>query len=344
MTVPEALARVLAGGDLSEAESAALWDRVLAGEVTPAQLGGLLIALRMKGETTAELAGAVRALRARAVPIPDVPPGTIDTCGTGGDGAGTFNVSTAAALVAAGAGVPVAKHGNRAMSGAVGGADVLEALGVAIELPPPVLAACLRRVGFAFLFAPALHPGLRHAAAARRELGVRTLFNLVAPLANPAGVRRQLVGVADPARIEQLATVLARAGAERAWVVSGENGLDELGLEGESRVAELLDGVVRVHTVRAAEVGLAPAPAAALRVASAAESARRVRSVLEGERGPARDVVCLNAGAALVVAGVVADLAAGVARAAAAIDSGAARAVLERLIAFTAAAEAEAAP
>ncbi len=344
MTVPEALARLLARRDLSEAESAALWDRVLAGEATPAQLGALLVALRMKGETVEELAGAVRALRARAIRVPDVPPGAIDTCGTGGDGAGTFNVSTAAALVVAGAGVPVAKHGNRAMSGAVGGADVLEALGVTIALPPPALAACVRRVGFAFLFAPALHPGLRHAAAVRRELGVRTLFNLVAPLANPAGVRRQLVGVADPARVEQLAAVLARAGAERAWVVSGQDGLDELGLEGESRVAELSDGVVRVRTVRAAEVGLAPAPAAALRAASAAESARRVRAVLEGERGPARDVVCLNAGAALVVAGVAADLAAGVACAAAAIDSGAARAVLERLIAFTAAARAEAAP
>jgi len=338
VTVQEALARVVARADLSEAESAEACERVLAGEVTPAQLGGLLIALRMKGETVAELVGAVRALRARAIPIPDVPPGAVDTCGTGGDGTGTFNVSTAAGLVVAGAGVPVAKHGNRAMSGAVGGADVLEALGVTIDLPPPALSACLRRVGFAFLFAPALQPGLRHASGPRRELGVRTLFNLIAPLANPAGVRRQLVGVAERGRVEQLAAVLARVGAERAWVVSGAGGLDELGLEGESVVAELSGGTVCVRTLRASDLGLAAAPPSALRAASAAESAARVRGVLNGERGPARDVVCLNAGAALVVAGAVADLRAGVARAAAAIDSGRARGVLERLVAFTSAA------
>jgi len=335
VTPRAAIARLLDGHDLTEAETAGCVEHILRAEAGPAEIAGFLVALRMRGETVDELRGAVRALRAHMVPLAGAPAGAIDTCGTGGDGAATFNVSTAAGLVAAGAGVPVTKHGNRAVSGTVGGADVLEALGVRLELPPATLARCLAEVGFVFLFAPAFHPALRHAAAARRELGVRTIFNLVGPLVNPAGVRRQVAGVFDRRWVEPMARVLLTLGAERAWVVHGAGGLDELSLEGESVVAEVVDGGVRTHAVRAADLGLAPAPPSALRVGSVAEAATRVREVLGGTPGPARDIVCLNAGAALVVGGVVSDLRAGLARAAASIDSGAAAAVLARLVAFT---------
>jgi anthranilate phosphoribosyltransferase len=274
-------------------------------------------------------------MRAHAVVIPDVPADAIDTCGTGGDGAGTLNVSTAAALVAAAAGVPVAKHGNRAVSGIAGGADVLEALGVTLELPPPALGACLRTVGFAFLFAPALQPAMRHAAGPRRALGVRTVFNLLGPLTNPARVRRQVIGVFDARWLEPVAEVCLRLGAERAWVVHGAGGLDEIALEGETAVVEVTDGTLRRQVVRAADAGLRPAPVDALRGASTADAASRLRAVLAGERGPARDVVCLNAAAALVVAGRAPDLRAGAAEAAAAIDGGAAAALVDRLVAFT---------
>jgi anthranilate phosphoribosyltransferase len=254
-------------------------------------------------------------------------------------------VSTAAGLVAAAAGVPVAKHGNRAVSGTVGGADVLEALGVTLALPPAALGECLRTVGFAFLFAPALQPALRHAAAARRELGVRTMFNLLGPLTNPAGVRRQVIGVFARRWVEPVAEVLLRLGAERAWVVHGAGGLDELALEGESAVAEVQGGRIVARTVTARDAGLAAAPAAALRTGSVAEAAERLRALLGGARGPDRDVVCLNAAAALVVADAAADLREGTARAAAAIDEGRASALLARLAAFTAShAERSAAP
>jgi anthranilate phosphoribosyltransferase len=337
VTVPirKALARVVEGHDLSEVEMAAAVEAILAGTASAAQIGGLLVALRMKGETVDELTGAARVLRAHAVPIPGVPDGAVDTCGTGGDGAATLNVSTAAGLVAAAAGVPVAKHGNRAVSGTVGGADVLEALGVALVLPPVALGACLRTVGFAFLFAPALQPALRHAAGARRELGLRTLFNLLGPLTNPARVRRQVIGVFDRRWLEPMAAVLVRLGAERAWVVHGAGGLDEIALEGETALAEVRDGTVHVRTMTAGEAGLGPASSAALRVGSVAEAAARLRAILAGEAGPGRDIVCLNAGAALVVADAARDLREGTVQAAAAIDSGAAAQLLERLVAFT---------
>jgi anthranilate phosphoribosyltransferase len=335
VTPREAIGRVAAGRDLSEDESASAIEAILGGAATAAQIAALLVALRMKGETVAELTGAVRAMRAHVVPVPDVPPGTVDTCGTGGDGASTLNVSTAAGLVAAAAGVPVAKHGNRAVSGAVGGADVLEALGVRLALPPAALGACLARVGFAFLFAPVLHPALAHAAVPRREIGIRTLFNLAAPLANPARVRRQVVGVFDRRWLRPVAEVLLRLDAEHAWVVHGAGGLDEIALAGETEVAEVTAGGITSRTVTAAGVGLAPAPIDALRVGSAAEAAERLGAILAGVRGPGRDIVCLNAGAALVVGGVAADLAAGVERAATAIDTGAAARVLESLVAFT---------
>ena len=335
MTPEAALARVVGGAPLAEDEMAALVGALLDGRMTPAQIGGLAIALRMKGETVDELAGAARAMRAHMTRLPDVPPDAIDTCGTGGDGAGTFNVSTAAALVVAAAGVPVAKHGNRAASGIVGGADVLEALGVRLELDPGRAAACLRTTGFVFLYAPAFHPALRHAAGPRRELGVRTFFNLLGPLANPAGVRRQMLGVAERRWVAPLAAVLGRLRVERAWVVHGASGVDELALDGPSLVADVDAAGVRTFEVSPADAGLAASSHAALRVGSIAEAAERLRAVLAGAPGAARDVVCLNAGAALVVAGAARDLRHGAARAAATIDAGDARALLERVVAFT---------
>ena len=337
MTPERAIARLVGGGSLAEDEMAAVMTSLFEGRVTAAQLGGLAIALRMKGESVDELTGAAKMLRAHMTRVPGVPADAIDTCGTGGDGASTLNVSTAAALVVAAAGVPVAKHGNRAASGTVGGADVLEALGVRLALDPAAAGSCLRETGFAFLFAPAFHPALRHAAAPRRELGVRTFFNLLGPLANPAGVRRQVLGVAERRWVEPLARVLQRLGVERAWVVHGTVGLDELALESTSIVADVTPDAILVRQVEAADVGLAPAPTAALRVTSLEDAVARIRAVLAGEPGPARDVVCLNAAAALVVADAAADLPSGVARAAAAIDDGRAAALLERLVGFTAA-------
>jgi len=339
MTPERAIARLVGGGSLAEDEMAAVMTTLLDGRLTPAQLGGLAVGLRMKGESVDELTGAARTLRAHMTRVPDVPASAIDTCGTGGDGASTLNVSTAAALVVAAAGVPVAKHGNRAASGTIGGADVVEALGVRLVLAPAAASACLRETGFVFLFAPAFHPALRYAAAPRRELGVRTFFNLLGPLANPAGVRRQVLGVAERRWVEPLAQVLQRLGVERAWVVHGSVGLDELALEGSSVVADVTADAVRIRQVEASDVGLAPAPVSALRVASSDDAVARIRGVLAGERGPARDVVCLNAAAALVVADAAADLPAGIARAAAVIDGGAAQALLARLVAFTASCE-----
>jgi anthranilate phosphoribosyltransferase len=339
LTPQGAIARLAEGHALGEAGAAAVMEAVLAGEVTPAQVGAILLGLRQKGETVEELVGAARVLRAYAVTLPGAPADAMDTCGTGGDGARTFNISTAVALVLAAAGAPVAKHGNRAVSGSTGSADVLEELGVSIDLAPGALATCLGEVGIAFLFAPAFQPALRQVGAVRRELGVRTLFNLLGPLLNPAQVRRQVVGVCDPALLEPLAGVLAALGGERAWVVHGAGGLDELALEGPTDVVALEGGVLRRLRVHPEDAGLAVTSHAALRVASPAESAARIRAVLAGEPGAARDIVTLNAAAALVVAGVASDLRAGATRACEAIDSGAAARVLERLRDFTRGAE-----
>jgi len=333
--IRHAIARVTSGHDLSDAEMTAAVEEILGGTADATAVAGLLVALRMKGETVGELVAAARVLRAHAVAVSGAPAGAIDTCGTGGDGAGTLNVSTAAGLVVAACGVPVAKHGNRAVSGRVGGADVLEALGVRLELPPTRLGQCLRTTGFAFLFAPSLHPAMRHAAAPRRALGVRTLFNLLGPLANPAGVRRQVVGVFDRRWVAPMAEALLALGAERAWVVHGAGGLDELALDGESAVAEVSGGRVRLLTVSAALAGLDVAPTSALGVGSVAEAAECLRRVLAGERGPARDIVCLNAAAALVVAESAPDLRTGVAKAARTLDGGGAAGVLDRVIEFT---------
>ena len=323
------LARVAAGGTLAESEAEAAFDLIMAGEATPAQIAGLLMALRVRGETVAELTGAVRALRARMAVVA-APPDAIDIVGTGGDNAGTLNVSTAAALVVAGCGVPVAKHGNRALSSRSGAADVLAALGVNTDVPLDRLPALLERAGMAFLMAPRHHAALRHAAGPRVELGTRTLFNLLGPLANPARVTRQLTGAYDAAWLRPMAEALHRLGTERAWVVHGQ-GLDELALSGESQVVALDDGTIRTFTVAPEDAGLDRAPAAAVRGGDPAANAEALSALLRGAPGPYRNIVLLNAAAALVVAGRTGDLRAGAAQASRSIDSGAAAEVLARL-------------
>jgi anthranilate phosphoribosyltransferase len=327
--IKSALRQVVAGGSLSQSEARSAMGEVMDGEATPAQLAGLLLALRMRGETADELAGFALAMRERVLPV-EAPAGTIDTCGTGGDGARTFNISTAAALVVAAAGVPVAKHGNRAMSSASGSADVLEALGIPIDLAPADASAALKRDGFAFLFAPAYHPAMKHAGPTRRELGVPTAFNLIGPLTNPAGVRRQVVGVADPTAARRVAYVLHRLGSERAFVVHG-HGLDELPLDGSGVIYDVSFAGVRRRAVDSVALGLAAAESAELRGGDAAENAAIIEGVLNGERGPRRDVVLLNAAAALLVSGRIGRLGQGVELAAATIDRGAVRALLGQL-------------
>jgi anthranilate phosphoribosyltransferase len=297
------------------------------GHATPAQIAAILTALRVRGETPGELLGAVRAARSRMAGIA-APPGTIDVCGTGGDGLGTLNVSTAVAFVVAACGVPVAKHGNRALSSLTGGADVLAALGVQVK--PEHAEAMLARTGLTFLFAPHHHPALRHAASARAELGFRTLFNLVGPLCNPAGVRHQLLGVFSPAWLEPVARTLGALGASRAWVVHGQ-GLDELTLAGETQICAWDAGGIRHFTVTPDLAGLRPAPVSAILGGDAAHNAARLVGLLQGEAGPYCDTVVLNAAAALMVAGVVENLETGAARAADAIRSGAALARLRAL-------------
>lgn len=327
--VRAAIATVVAGRDLDEGAMRAVVDTVMSGAATPAQIGSLLTALRMKGESVDELVGTARALRARMLRVPWSGL-AVDTCGTGGDGADLFNVSTAVALVVAGAGVAVAKHGNRAQSGRVGGADVLEALGVRIDLPPEGVARCLERAGVGFCFAPRFHAAMRYAAGPRREIGLRTIFNLAGPLANPAGAAVQLVGVAEPRWTEPMAEALRRLGASRALVVHG-SGLDEISTVGPTRVSEVGPGGVRTYELSPADFGLAdsrPVP----RLIDAAESAATIRSVISGVVGPARDLVLVNAAAVLVLAGRAADWRAGVAAAAAAVDGGAAARALACLV------------
>jgi anthranilate phosphoribosyltransferase len=328
-TLKPTLARLAAGAKLTEDESEQAFDIIISGEATPAQIGGLLMAMRVRGESVAELTGAVRALRARmtAVAAPD---NAMDVCGTGGDNAGTLNVSTAVTFVLAGAGVPVAKHGNRALSSRTGGADVLAALGVNIDVPLERLPEVLRAAGCAFLFAPRHHPSMRHAAGPRVELGTRTIFNLLGPLSNPAGVRRQLIGVFAPEWARPMAETLGRLGTEAAWIVHGQ-GLDELTVAGESQVVELRDGNTSCFTLTPEDAGLPRAPVDAIAGGDAALNATALLGVLEGARGAYRDTVVLNAAAALIVAGRAGDLREGAAIADRALASGAALAALERL-------------
>ena len=329
-TVRAALLTVIDGGTLDRDQAHRAMGAVMDGESTPAQLAALLVALRMRGETVEELAGFASAMRERVVPV-DAPAGSMDVVGTGGDGSGTFNISTTAAFIVAAAGVPVAKHGNRAITSRSGSADVLDALGVRIDHDADSAAAALRSVGFAFLFAPGFHPAMQHAGPTRREIGVRTAFNLLGPLTNPAGTRRQLVGVGDPAAAPKLAEVLRVLGTERSLVVHGA-GLDELPLDGSGVIHDVTpDRVVR-REVDVVALGLTPAATARLAGGSPAENAALVDAVLAGaERGPRRDVVLLNAGAALIAAGRAMDLTEGIARAAAVLDSGAAMRLLARL-------------
>jgi anthranilate phosphoribosyltransferase len=323
------LARLAGGATLTEAEAQQAFDLIMSGEATPAQIGGLLMAMRVRGETVAELTGAVRAMRARMAAI-EAPADAMDVCGTGGDNAGTLNVSTAVTFVMAGAGVPVAKHGNRALSSRTGGADVLTALGVNVDAPMERLPAILREAGAVFLFAPRHHPSMRHAAGPRVELGTRTLFNLLGPLSNPARVRRQLTGVFDPAWAQPMAETLGRLGSEAAWIVHGQ-GLDELTVAGENTVVALEGGTVRTFSLTPEDAGLPRAPIEAIKGGAAAQNAAALRGVLEGTAGAYRDTVLLNAAAALVVAGKVKGLRDGVAVAAQVIDSGAAREALTKM-------------
>ena len=329
------LARLAAGETLTAAEAEDAFGVVMAGEATPAQIAGLLMAMRVRRETVAELTGAVRAMRARMLAVP-APPGAMDVCGTGGDNSGTLNVSTAVAFVLAGCGVPVAKHGNRALSSRTGGADVLAALGVNVDMPLERLGAVLRDAGCAFLFAPRHHAALRHAAGPRVELGTRTIFNLVGPLANPANVTRQLTGVFDPAWSRPMAETLAALGTQSAWIVHGQ-GLDELTVAGPSQVVVLRDGAIRETSVTPEEAGLPRSPIEAIRGGDAAENAQAMLALLDGAPGAYRDTVLLNAGAALVVAGQCTNLRDGVGRAAGAIDDGAAFGRLQLLRRATAA-------
>jgi anthranilate phosphoribosyltransferase len=319
--------------DLTTAEAAEAMAVIMRGEAAPAQIAGFLIGLSMKGERPAELVGLASTMRANAVRV-TTPDDVFDTCGTGGDRSGTFNISTAAAVVVAAAGVPVAKHGNRSVSSRCGSADVLEALGVAITAPPSVVERSLRDVGIAFFFAPTFHPAMRHVAPTRRDLGVRTAFNLLGPLTNPAHPRRQLVGVPRPEFTELIARALLLLGAERAWVVHGADGLDELSTTGYTKVSECRDGAVQTFYVHPSDFGLSKSSVDALKGGDGPANARRIREVLDGQPGPARDVVLLNAGAALFIAGRARSVREGLDSARDAIDSGRAR---ERLAALAAA-------
>jgi anthranilate phosphoribosyltransferase len=322
--------------DLTPAEVESAFEAIFQGEATPAQMGAFLVALRMKGETSAEIAAAATVMRRRATPV-RTPPGRVvlDTCGTGGDGAGTFNISTAAALVVAGAGVTVAKHGNRSVSSQSGSADLLTACGVQVDAPVEVVERCLAEVRIGFLYAPALHGAMRHVGPVRREVGVRSIFNLLGPLANPARATRQLLGVYAAPLVPVVAETLARLGTERALVVHGLEGLDEISPSGPTRAAWVEAGHVREVTIRPEDGGLTPVPAGALRGGTPEDNARLLAGLLGGQGGPLRDAVLLNAGAALWVADAVETLAEGVLRAAESIDSGAARTRLERLVTLT---------
>ena len=325
------IAKVAAGEQLTAPEAARAFGDIMAGQATPSQMGALLMGLRIRGETVPEMTGAVTAMRARMLPV-SVPDGAMDVVGTGGDASGSYNISTAAAFVVAGAGQPVAKHGNRALSSRCGAADVLEALGVRIDLDSAAVTRCVDGAGIGFMFAPAHHPALRHVGPTRAELGTRTIFNLLGPLLNPAGVRRHLVGVFGPQWLEPVARVLGELGSERAWVVHGSDGLDEITTAGPTAVAALEDGVVRTFEVTPADAGLPVTAPGSLTGGDAAGNAAALRAVLDGEPGPYRDATVLNAAAALVVAGRAASLKEGADIAAAALDGGAARRCLDRLV------------
>ena len=332
---PELVDKLRRRIDLTADEAASAMGAIMEGQAQPSQIAAFLVALLMKGERPEEIVGLARTMRAKAVRLGrDFNP-VFDTCGTGGDRAHTINVSTIAALVLAACGVKVAKHGNRSVSSKCGTADVLEALGVNVAAPPGIAERCLDEAGIAFLFAQTFHPAMKHAAATRRELGVRTAFNLLGPLTNPAGATRQLVGVPQPELTELVARSLAQLGSDRAWVVHGADGLDEISTTGYTKVSECRNGAVNTFYLHPADVGLPKAAPETLRGGDAAQNALVVRDVLSGAPGPARDIVLLNAGASLLIAGAAGTVTAGIAMAADAIDSGRAAGVLDRLAAVS---------
>ncbi len=337
MLIQEAIAKAMEGRDLTEAQAESAMTQIMEGQATPAQIGAFLIALRMKGESVSEITGCARAMRRSAVPVrPQRMETLVDTCGTGGDGAGTFNISTTAAFVVAGAGQPVAKHGNRSVSSQCGSADVLEALGVNLDLTPDQVAACVDEVGIGFLFAPKLHPAMKHAIGPRRELGVRTIFNVLGPLTNPANASAQVLGVYDPNLTETMARVLGALGSQAAFVVHGSGGLDELTTAGSNRVSVLRDGQVETHSFDPADLGFPRARPADLHGGDANENAAITRGILAGKlNGVRRDVVVLNASAALVAGGQAQTLPEGIRLAERSLDSGSAQRVLDHLIEFT---------
>lgn len=337
MTIKDAIVTLVDGAHLTTAEADAVMTEIMAGDATPAQIGAFLTALRIKGETVDEITGCARAMRRFALPVRPQRTDLVDTCGTGGDRSGTFNISTTAAFVVAGAGLGVAKHGNRSVSSQSGSADVLQALGLNLDLEPERVAASIDSVGFGFLFAPKLHPAMRYAIGPRGEMGIRTVFNLLGPLCNPAGARTQVIGVYSHAMIQPLAGVLKSLGSRAAYVVHGADGLDELSTTGVNQVAYFDEGgdMVIMGTLDGADFGLERAHLSDLKGGTAEDNAALTRAVLDGERGPRRDVVLLNAAAALVAAGKAATLREGIPAAAAVIDSGAARRTLDRAIEFS---------
>jgi anthranilate phosphoribosyltransferase len=334
-TIQRSIARLLDGASLERAEAREVMGSIMRGEATPAQIGGFLIALRAKGETADEIAGCAEAMREHVIAVEPQRNDLVDTAGTGGDGAHTLNISTAAALVAAAAGAGVAKHGNRAVSSASGSADVLEALGFRLELPPERIARSIDELGFGFMFAPAHHPAMRHAASVRRELATRTVFNVLGPLTNPAGARAQVIGVFSPELVRTLAAVVAQLGASRAFVVHGFAGIDELSPAGPNLVCEVNDGDVRERTIDPADLGLERCHPDELRGGTPEDNARAIDEIFGGAPGGRRDAVLLNAAGAIAAAGQAADLHEGLERARVAVDSGAAGERLEQLIEFS---------
>jgi len=335
------IAKVATGASLTRQEAAAAFDRMMSGEATPSQMGGLLMSLRVRGETVDEITGAVTTMRAKMLGV-KAPPGAVDVVGTGGDASGSFNISTCAAFIVAGAGVPVAKHGNRALSSKSGAADVLQALGVKIDLTAEQVGACIRDAGIGFMFAPAHHPAMKNVGPTRVELGTRTIFNLLGPLSNPASVKRQMIGTFSKHWIEPMAQVLKNLGSESVWVVHGSDGLDEITTSGPTSVAALDKGAIQTFEITPEDIGLARSKAEALRGGDADHNSRALLDVLKGKRGAFRDVALMNAAAALVVAGRATDLKGGAEIARKSIDSGEAEGRLDRLIAVSNAAPAEA--
>ncbi|MBI1650719.1 anthranilate phosphoribosyltransferase [Hyphomicrobium sulfonivorans] len=326
--------KVATGASLTEDEIKDALETMMSGVATPVQMAAFLMALRVRGETIPEITGAAQLMRERMLPV-EAPPNAVDIVGTGGDGHNTFNVSTCAAIVAAGAGIPIAKHGNRAVSSLSGASDVLTALGVKIDVSPIVISRSIAQAGVGFMWAPMHHSAMKHWAAARGELGIRTIFNLIGPLANPARVKRQIVGVFNAAWTEPVAEVLRNLGSEHAWVVHGSDGLDEITTTGRTRITELKDGEIRTFEVGPEDAGLPSATLADLKGGDASVNATAIRNLLAGEEGAFRDIVLLNAAAALIVGGKAADLREGAERAARAIDDGAAARALDTLVAVT---------